>query len=88
MAMKSFKSYITEAPNMDDDPGTFYLKISNGKVQLCTTKSVGPCATFGSEIVSAVIQGETIVVTNKAGKALTYKINRNSRTVLGPLTSY
>lgn len=88
MSMKSFKSYIAEEPSMDDDPGVFYVKIQNGKVQLCTTKSVGPCSTFGSEVVSAVIQGETIIVTTKSGKALTYKINRNSRTVVGPLTSY
>jgi hypothetical protein len=86
--MKSFKSYITEEPSMDDDPGVFYVKVQNGKVHLCTTKSAGPCSTFGSEAVSAVIQGETIIVTTKSGKALTYKINRNSRTVLGPLTSY
>jgi len=85
MTMKSFKSYITES---DDDSGVFYVKVDNGKVHLCTTKSVGPCSTFGSEVVNAVIQGDTIVVTTKSGKALTYKINRNSRTVLGPLTSY
>lgn len=83
--MKSFKSYITE---QDDDDGTFYVKVQSGKVHLCTTKSVGPCSTFGNEVVSAVINGETIIVTTKSGKALTYKINRSSKSVLGPLTSY
>ena len=88
MSMKSFKNYINESPNVDDDPGVFYVKVQNGKVHLCSTKTVGPCTSFGTEVVSAVIQGETIVVTTKNGKTSTWRIERSSRTVLGPLTTY
>lgn len=88
MTMKSFKNYMIEGLDDADGPGVFYIKVENGRVHLCSTKTVGPCTSFGVDIVSAVIQGTTIVATAKNGKTTTWRIDSASRSVVGPITGY
>jgi hypothetical protein len=86
--MKSFKNYMTEGSSDADDPGVFYVKVDNGRAHLCSTKTTGPCSSFGTDVISAVIQGSTVVLTAKNGKTSTWRIQPDSRSVVGPLTSF
>lgn len=84
--MKSFKNYITEEPNALEDEG-FYVTVKAGKAVLCSTKSATPCSSFGWDVVNAIIQGENVITTSKDGKTQIWQLNRDSRTVVGPIQS-
>ena len=84
--MKSFKKYITE-DSLTENENSFYVHVSNGKVEVCDIKSASPCFAFGSNIVNAILQGDTVVTTTNDGKTLIWKINTSARTVSGPYSS-
>lgn len=69
-------------------PDFFVTVNRNGQVQLRSTIGGGPYHTFGREAVSAVVQGDTIVVNTKSGRTQLYKLNRAGRTVSGPFSQF
>lgn len=84
MSMKGFKQYISEGP----DTGTLFVTVKNGQAQLRSTTATGAYHTFGKDVVMAVLQGDTAVVTLKNGVTQLYKVNLQSRTVSGPMSSF
>jgi hypothetical protein len=82
--MKSFKQYIKEGP----DNGTLFVAVKNGQAQLRSTTAAGAYHTFGKDVVMAVLQGDTAVVTLKNGVTQLYKVNLQGRTVSGPINSF
>lgn len=83
--MKKFKKFIAEEPLRP--AGAFFVKVSNGKAQLCNTEYAIPCATFGTEIVGAVIQGDIIVTTTKRGLVQIWRLDPDSMNIIGPTTN-
>lgn len=84
MSMKKFKEYVKE----NSSNGTLFLIVKNGQAQLRATNAAGAYHTFGRDVAMAVLQGDTAVVTLKNGVTQIYKVNLQSRTVSGPMTSY
>lgn len=82
--MKSFKNYIKEA-SLDDE--ALYVVVKNGKAHLCTTRAAGPCNTFGYDVANALLQGDFIITTSTDGKTQTWRLDRGTKTVIGPLTT-
>jgi hypothetical protein len=76
--MKSFRQYLKES-----DAG-FYVVVRNNRVELRKMDVGSPVATFGSGATTAVLQGNTVVVTLKNGKIAIYKLNPNGNSVSGP----
>jgi hypothetical protein len=67
----------------------FYVVVTrNGQVQLRSSIGAGPYCTFGREVVQAVVQGDTVVVSTKSGRTDLYKLNRAGRSVCGPYSSF
>jgi hypothetical protein len=84
MSMKGFKQYIAEGP----DNGALFITVKNGRAQLRSTSGAGAIHTFGNDVAMAVLQGDTAVVTLKNGVTQIYRVNMQSRTVSGPISSY
>lgn len=81
--MKKFKKFIAEEP--DQAPtGAYYIKVRNGKALLCNTEYAGPCMSFGTGVVSAILQGNIVVVTTDKGLVQTWRLDPDSRVVIGP----
>ena len=84
--MKKFKKFMSEEPSQEPS-GAYFVKVRNGKAQLCNTEYAGPCMTFGQDIVSAVLQGDIVVVTTSKGLVQTWNLDRDARIVIGPVRS-
>ncbi len=82
--MKGFKQYIAEGP----DNGVLFVTVKNGQAQLRASNSSGAYHTFGKDVVMAVLQGDTAVVTLRNGVTQLYKVNLKARTVSGPVSSF
>lgn len=81
--MKRFKDFMSESSSQ----GALYLTVRNGQAQLRSTNSSGAFASFGRDVVMAILQGDVAVVTLKNGVTQTYRVNIDSRTVSGPVSS-
>ncbi len=62
-----------------------FVRIVNGKVQLFLPPSGSPQCQFGSDAVSAIVQGNTIVVQCEDGRTQIWNINPSGRSVSGPV---
>ncbi len=64
-----------------------FVRVSNGRVQLFLPPAGQPYCQFGSGAVSAVIQGDNVIVQCKDGRTEVWQINPNGRSVMGPIRS-
>lgn len=55
----------------------YYTTVSNGQVQLRSSERSGVIQTFGSNIATAIVQGDQIVVTSTTGVTYIYQIVNN-----------
>lgn len=76
--MKSFKQYLCES----DAP--LYVVVRNNRVELRKMDVGSPVSTFGNGATTAVLQGNSVVVTLRNGKIAIYKINSSGTSVSGP----
>lgn len=76
--MKSFRQFLAEG----DVP--CYVVVKNGRVELRKMDVGSPVATFGNGATTAVMQGNTVVVTLRNGKTVIYKVNPSGTSVSGP----
>lgn len=81
--MKSFKQFVTETMLKTDV--SRFVRVVNGRIELRTTSTGGPLATFGSDIYTAVIQGDEIVATKRTGETYVWRLNSSKRGVIGPI---
>ena len=58
-------------------PASYYTTVSNGSIQLRSSQRSGVIQTFGSNITSAIVQGDQIVATSKTGVTYIYQISNN-----------
>ncbi len=58
-------------------PASYYTTVSNGSIQLRSSQRSGVIQTFGSNIVTAIVQGDQIVATSKTGVTYIYQISNN-----------
>lgn len=54
--------------------GSAYVVARNGQVELRRTNSTGPLQIFAQGAVSAMMQGEAIIVTFKTGRVAEYRL--------------
>lgn len=62
---------------------TYFITVSSGRAILRNLS--GPVATFGTDVASAIIQGEQIVVTQNNGTTQIYQFSQTGRGVIGPV---
>jgi hypothetical protein len=62
----------------------FYVVVRNNRVELRKMDVGSPVSTFASGATTAVLQGNTVVVTFRNGKFALYKLNPNGNSVSGP----
>jgi hypothetical protein len=62
-----------------------FVRVINGKVQLFLPPAGVPQCTFGADAVSAVVQGDNVIVQCDDGRTQVWKINPSGRSVMGPL---
>lgn len=62
---------------------SYFVVAKNGVAQLRTLS--GPVATFGTNVSSAVIQGDNIVVTQFDGTVQIYQFTSSGKGVMGPI---
>jgi len=55
----------------------YYTTVSNGSIQLRSSQRSGVLQTFGTNIETAIVQGDQIVATSKNGVTFIYKIQNN-----------
>lgn len=55
----------------------YFTTVSNGQIQLRSSERSGVLQTFGSNIATAIVQGEQIVATSTNGVTFIYKIQNN-----------
>lgn len=55
----------------------YYTTVSNGMIQLRSSARSGVIQTFGSDIATAIVQGEQIVATSNKGVTYIYQIKNN-----------
>lgn len=81
--MKPFKKFVSESMLKNDV--SRFVRVVNGRIELRSTSTGGPLATFGSDIFTAVIQGDEIVATKRTGETYIWKLNSSKRGVIGPI---
>jgi len=62
-------------------PAAYYTTVSRGQVQLRSSQRSGVIQTFGSNIQTAIVQGDQIVATSTTGVTYIYKIQNNYATL-------
>jgi hypothetical protein len=62
-----------------------FVRVVNGKVQLFLTPAGMPQCTFGADAVSALVQGDRVIVQCDDGRTQVWKINPSGRSVMGPV---
>ena len=55
----------------------YYTTVSNGMIQLRSSNRSGVIQTFGSNIATAIVQGDQIVATSTKGVTYIYQIANN-----------
>lgn len=55
----------------------YYTTVNNGMIQLRSSERSGVIQTFGSDIATAIVQGDQIVATSNKGVSYIYKIKNN-----------
>lgn len=55
----------------------YYTTVNNGMIQLRSSERSGVIQTFGSDIATAIVQGDQIVATSNKGVSYIYKIRNN-----------
>ncbi len=63
------------------------VRVVNGKVQLLLLPTSTPVHIFGADAVSAIVQGDTVVVQCKDGRTQIWRINPSGTSVSGPIRS-
>lgn len=58
-------------------PAAYYTTVSRGQVQLRSSMRSGVIQTFGSNIQTAIVQGDQIVATSDKGVTYIYQIANN-----------
>ena len=58
-------------------PPAYYTTVSNGMIQLRSSQGSGVIQTFGTNIQTAIVQGEQIVATSTTGVTYIYQIANN-----------
>ncbi len=77
--MKSFKQSLSE-----NNIAGSYVVVRGGRVELRKMGVGSPVSTFATGATSAVLQGNSVVVTLKGGKIAIYKLNPSGSSVSGP----
>lgn len=67
------------ANRRDDTP---YVVARNGRVELRRPSFAGPIHLFAQGAISAVMQGEVIIVTFKDGRVAEYKLSTSGNAVI------
>lgn len=62
-----------------------FVRVVNGRVQLFLLPFGSPQCQFGSNAVSAIVQGDTVVVQCDDGRTQIWNINPSGRSVYGPV---
>jgi len=55
----------------------YYTTVNNGMIQLRSSERSGVIQTFGSDIVTAIVQGDQIIATSGKGVTYIYQIKNN-----------
>ena len=67
-------SAIMSHPN---ETPSYYVTVSNGRAQLRSSARTGVIQTFGSNIETAIVQGQAIIATSSKGVTYEYAIQNN-----------
>lgn len=62
-------------------PGAYYTTVSNQMIQLRSSERSGVIQTFGTNIKTAIVQGDQIVATSTNGVTYIYQIVNNYATL-------
>ena len=62
-------------------PPSYYTTVSNGFIQLRSSVRSGVIQTFGTNIQTAIVQGDQIVATSTTGVTYIYQIANNYATL-------
>lgn len=62
-------------------PPAYYTTVSNGFIQLRSSQRSGVIQTFGTNILTAIVQGDQIVATSTTGVTYIYQIVNNYATL-------
>ena len=62
-----------------------FVRISNGKAQIFLLPAGTQYCTSGADAVSAVVQGDHVIVQCDDGRAQVWKINPSGKSVMGPV---
>ena len=62
-------------------PPSYYTTVSNGFIQLRSSERSGVIQTFGTNIQSAIVQGDQIVAQSTTGITYIYTIKNNYATL-------
>jgi len=60
---------------------SYYCTVANGRAQLRSSARTGVIQTFGSNIETALVQGQAIIATSSKGVTYEYEI-RNGNAIL------
>ena len=56
---------------------SYYCTVANGRAQLRSSARTGIIQTFGSDIETAIVQGQAIIATSSKGVTYEYAIQNN-----------
>ncbi len=56
---------------------SYYCTVQNGRAQLRSSARTGVIQTFGSDIETAIVQGQAIIATSSRGVTYEYHIKNN-----------
>ena len=56
---------------------SYYVTVANGRAQLRSSARTGVIQTFGSNIETAIVQGQAIIATSSKGVTYEYAIQNN-----------
>ena len=56
---------------------SYYCTVANGRAQLRSSARTGIIQTFGSDIETAIVQGQAIIATSSRGVTYEYHIKNN-----------
>jgi len=62
-----------------------FVRSFKGKVQFLLPPAGTPYCTIGADAVSAVVQGDNVIVQCDDGRTQVWKINPSGKSVMGPV---
>ncbi len=62
-----------------------FVRVQNGRVQLFLPPAGQPYCGFCNDAVSAVVQGDNVIVQCENGRTEIWKINPGGKSVMGPV---